>query len=199
MPVRHHTVRAWRGLSGPSLVLALLVEAALAAPTTVDVTSPGAAPGAANAAAATAPHVGHVFVVNLENKGYDETFGPGSPAPYLSQTLTSQGQLLTHYYGTAHNSLPNYIAQISGQGPNVQTQGDCQVYSDFVGAGTVAPGQAVGNGCVYPSSVKTVAGYTHPWPTAWPGLTVPVPTKGVKYWQSPCVCGFGPWPLIWAM
>ena len=65
----------------------------------------------------------HVFVVNLENKGYDETFGPDSPAPYLSKTLRAQGQLLTQYYGTAHNSLPNYIAQISGQGPNAADAG----------------------------------------------------------------------------
>jgi len=78
------------------------------------------------------PPVRHVFVINLENLGYDETFGPDSPAPYLSRTLRGKGQLLTQYYGTAHNSLPNYLAQVSGQGPNPQTQGDCQVYSDFV-------------------------------------------------------------------
>ena len=51
---------------------------------------------------------------------------PASPAPYLARTLRAQGVLLTRYYGTAHNSLPNYIAQISGQGPNAQTQADCQ-------------------------------------------------------------------------
>jgi hypothetical protein len=98
-----------------------------------------------------------VFVVNLENEGFDTTFGPTSPAPYLSGTLRGQGLLMTQYYGTAHNSLPNYIAQISGQGPNPQTQGDCQIYSDFVGVTTVAPGQALGEGCVYPASVPTVA------------------------------------------
>ena len=107
------------------------------------------------ATSAYLPPARHVFVVNLENKGFDETWGPGSAAPYLSQTLRAQGVLLTQYYGTAHNSLPNYVAQISGQGPNPQTQGDCQVYSSFVGTGTVAPGQAVGQGCVYPASVRT--------------------------------------------
>jgi hypothetical protein len=101
--------------------------------------------------------VGHVFVINLENKGYDTTFGASSPAPYLTSTLRVQGMLMTQYYGTAHNSLPNYVAQISGQAPNPQTQGDCQVYSEFVGATTVAPQQAVGQGCVYPASVQTVA------------------------------------------
>ena len=118
---------------------------------------------------ASPPPVKHVFVVNLENKGYDETFGPDSHAPYLSKTLRAKGQLLTQYYGTAHNSLPNYVAQISGQGPNAQTQGDCQVYSDFVQTGTTAPGQAVGNGCVYPSSVRTVANQLQTHGLTWKG------------------------------
>jgi phosphatidylinositol-3-phosphatase len=120
-------------------------------------------------AAAATPAVRHVFVVNLENKGFDQTFGPGSPAPYLSTTLPAQGQLLTQYYGTAHNSLPNYVAQISGQGPNSQTQGDCQVYSEFAQTGTVAPGQAVGSGCVYPSSVTTVADQLEAQGLTWRG------------------------------
>ncbi|MEY9951858.1 alkaline phosphatase family protein [Leifsonia sp. EB34] len=103
------------------------------------------------------PGAKHVFVINLENKGYDETWGPGSAAPYLSTTLRSQGVLLDSYYGTAHNSQPNYAAEISGQGPNPQMQADCQNYSPFVGTGTASPGQAVGDGCVFPSTVKTVA------------------------------------------
>ena len=108
------------------------------------------------ATSAYVPPVGHVFVINIENKGYDATWGPGSAAPYLATTLRSQGVLLNSYYGTAHNSQPNYVAQISGQGPNPQMQGDCQIYSSFVGAGTVAPGQAVGTGCVFPSGVASL-------------------------------------------
>ena len=127
-----------------------------------------AAAGTAPAEAAVAP-VGHVFVINLENKGFAETFGPSSPAPYLSRTLVAKGNLLTQYYGTAHNSLPNYVAQISGQGPNPQTQGDCQVYSDFAGAGTVAPQQAVGTGCVYPASVRTLADQLTATGRSWKG------------------------------
>ena len=91
-----------------------------------------------------------MFVIDLENKGYDD-LGPASPAPYLARTLRRQGALLTQYYGTAHNSLPNYIAQISGQAPNPQTQGDCQIYSDFVSSGpTVPPAQVVGPGVRLP-------------------------------------------------
>src|SRR4051794_14306849 len=102
------------------------------------------------------PAVKHVFVINIENKGYDETWGPTSAAPYLSQTLRAKGVLLNSYYGTAHNSQPNYVAQISGQGPNEQMQGDCQFYSQFIGAGVVPPQQYVGNGCVFPAGVPSL-------------------------------------------
>ncbi len=37
----------------------------------------------------------HVFVIVLENEGFDVTFGPNSKAPFLSQTLTSQGVLVS--------------------------------------------------------------------------------------------------------
>lgn len=114
-----------------------------------------AAPGPSGSAAGE--QVGHVFVINLENKGFDETFGPDSPAPYLSQVLPRKGQLLTQYYATAHESLGNYLAQISGQGPNVEVQSDCQYFTDFQSAGTVEPGQEVGQGCVFPADVETVA------------------------------------------
>jgi hypothetical protein len=130
----------------------------------------GSATAGPGPASAYLPPARHVFVVNLENKGYDETWGPESKAPYLSQTLRSQGVLLTQYYGTAHNSLPNYIGQVSGQGPNGQTQGDCLVYSNFADTGAVvAPGQAVGDGCVYPSRVQTVADQLTAAGLSWKG------------------------------
>ncbi|WP_223979262.1 alkaline phosphatase family protein [Arthrobacter sp. NicSoilB8] len=115
------------------------------------------------------PGAQHVFVINLENKGYDSTWGPQSAAPYLSTTLRSQGVLLNQYYGTAHNSQPNYVAQISGQGPNPQMQADCQTYSPFTGAGTAAQGQAVGDGCVFPANVPTVAGQLTAAGKTWKG------------------------------
>ncbi|GAB3269889.1 hypothetical protein GCM10027449_04390 [Sinomonas notoginsengisoli] len=138
-----------------AVVLAALAVLALAALAIVR----GAAGQPATADDA-APHYlppsAHVFVINLENKGYDETWGPASKAPYLSQTLRGQGVLLNTYYGTGHNSLDNYISQISGQGPNGQTQADCQSYTPFLQTGTAAQGQAVGSGCVYPAAVPTL-------------------------------------------
>src|SRR3954451_19975118 len=100
---------------------------------------------------------GHVFIINLENKGFEETWGAGSPATFLNGTLRPKGQLLTQYYGTAHFSLGNYIAQISGQGPNADTQADCTTYKEFVSTGTGDHGQELGAGCVYPANVKTIA------------------------------------------
>ena len=90
-------------------------------------------------------------------RSYDTTFGPSSPAPYLSKQLTAKGQLLTQYYGIGHVSLDNYIAQISGQGPSRATQTDCTTYTDFEVTGTGDLGQVLGDGCVYTASVKTIA------------------------------------------
>jgi hypothetical protein len=99
----------------------------------------------------------HVFVIVLENEGFNTTFGPGSKAPYLSQTLTSQGVLLNQYYGTGHFSADNYIAMISGQSATPQTRNDCQIYADFALTSVTPDGQAAGSGCVYPTQIKTLA------------------------------------------
>ena len=71
------------------------------------------------APASALPPVKHVFVIVLENKGVEDTFGPTGflNAPYLSQELPSKGQLMTRYYGIGHSSLDNYIAMVSGQPP----------------------------------------------------------------------------------
>jgi hypothetical protein len=104
-----------------------------------------------------APHFGHVFVIVLENEGYDTTFGPTSKAPYLSQTLVSKGVLLTQYYGTGHASNDNYIAMISGQAATPENRNDCVIYGNFLLTGVTPDGQAIGSGCIYPESVKTIA------------------------------------------
>jgi hypothetical protein len=126
----------------------------------------------ATSVVAQRPPIRHVFTIVLENKSYDETFGPNSPAPYLSTQLTAQGELLTNYYGIGHNSLDNYIALVSGQAPNVVAQSDCQFYQDFTpGSGVQVDvnGQAVGQGCVFPAEVQTVANQLAARQLSWRG------------------------------
>ncbi|HVW68291.1 MAG TPA: alkaline phosphatase family protein [Steroidobacteraceae bacterium] len=115
-------------------------------------------PLGASAAGAAVPPIRHVFIVMLENQNAAVTFGERSPSPYLARTLPAQGALLTHYYGIGHSSLDNYIALVSGQAPNEQTQLDCPVFSDFrlQRADLDAHGQALGVGCVYPRMVRTL-------------------------------------------
>jgi phosphatidylinositol-3-phosphatase len=116
------------------------------------------------------PPVGHVFVVNIENKDYAKTWGPDSPAPYLAQKLRSKGVLIDNYYGTAHHSLGNYLAQISGQAPNPAIQADCGVFRDWDGS-TVpdGDGQYAGSGCVFPRETPTLAGQLDEAGYSWRG------------------------------
>src|SRR3954451_20141474 len=123
----------------------------------------------AAAAHAAPPPIKHVWVVVLENKDYDATFAPASKAPYLAKTLVRQGQLLTQYHGIGHESLDNYIAMVSGQSPNPQTQADCQFFTEFLPGTIGADGQAQGQGCVYPATVKTVADQLEAKGLSWKG------------------------------
>jgi hypothetical protein len=122
----------------------------------------------APAHAATVP-VKHVFVILLENENADSTFGPGSEAPYLAQNLRGQGQFLPNFYAVTHLSLGNYLALVSGQGSNVETQSDCNVYSEFTPGTIGSDGQAIGQGCVYPTTVKTIADQLSARGLTWKG------------------------------
>jgi phosphatidylinositol-3-phosphatase len=109
------------------------------------------------AGAAEVPRIKHLFVIVMENENADNTFSATPPAPYLGTTMRSEGAFLPNYYGIGHESLDNYLALISGQPPNVQTQSDCAFYNDMHSTSTAANGVAIGQGCVFPSSVKTIA------------------------------------------
>jgi len=117
-------------------------------------------------AAVPAGHINHVLVIEMENEGFDTTFGGNSPATYLNGTLRKKGELLQNYYAIGHVSLDNYIAQVSGQAPNSSTSADCltngATFTDVTPGTpdanqTANPGQVDGQGCVYPTSVKTIA------------------------------------------
>lgn len=116
-----------------------------------------ASPALRPAPPAAPPAIKHVFVIVLENQAYESTFGAGSPAPYLADTLVRAGAFLRQYYGIGHASLDNYIAMVAGVAPNRHTQADCERYVEFVQTGTAPDGQPIGSGCVYPAGVPNIA------------------------------------------
>jgi hypothetical protein len=151
---------------GPALRRSRPVLTAVALLAAVALT--GLAPPPA-AGAADPPPIRHVFVIVLENRDFAVTFGPRSKVPYLARTLTAQGQLLTRYYGIGHNSLVNYIAMISGQGPNLHTQQGCTRFTPFQLKRVDRDGQAVGKGCVYPARIRTIADQLSAHGLTWGG------------------------------
>ena len=101
--------------------------------------------------------VRHVWVIELENQGYAQSFGTPSADPYLAVTLPRMGALLENYYGIGHASAANYIAEVSGQSPSLATQADCPVWTPFPGDRVAGPyHQILGEGCVYPAAVPTL-------------------------------------------
>lgn len=127
-------------------------------------------PGASRASFAP-PKAGHIFILILENESYARSFGASSPAPYLAHELPAKGALLRKYYGIGHNSLDNYIALVSGQAPNVETQRDCKRFTEFVLAKPTLgdDGQAIGTGCVYPAMVPMLGDQLEAAGKSWRG------------------------------
>ena len=75
----------------------------------------------------------HVWLIILENKAYDATFTGLNKNTYLWRTLPGQGVLVKNYYGTGHFSFDNYLALVSGQATQPDTQADCPYYDHFSG------------------------------------------------------------------
>ena len=114
---------------------------------------------------------GHIFILLLENESFARTFAPNSPAPYLAHELPAKGVLLRKYYGIGHFSLDNYIALVSGQAPNIETQRDCRKFTEFVLAQPKLDenGQAIGQGCVYPAIVPMIGDQLEAKGKSWRG------------------------------
>ena len=99
-------------------------------------------------------------------RGMRRAFGTPSADPYLAKTLPRMGALLENYYAIGHASADNYIAQVSGQAPDLGTQADCPLWvprptarSGFLSPGHVVAWpyhQVLGEGCVYPAAVPTL-------------------------------------------
>jgi phosphatidylinositol-3-phosphatase len=147
------------------ILLAVAVAAAAAVLAVVAVAAGATSPthrARAHAAAAVVPPVRHVWIVELENETATNTFGHPAADPYLARTLVHEGAFLPNYYGIGHDSLDNYIAEVSGQAPNFQTGQDCEYFTRFFAFEGetfdrfTRDGQLSGDGCVYPPVIKTV-------------------------------------------
>ena len=122
---------------------------------------PGAGTGTVAGSGSAAPGglraVRHVWVIELENQGYAQSFGTPAADPYLARALPGMGALLENYYAIGHSSAANYVAQVSGQAPDIATQIDCPVWIPFPGHIVAGPyHQVLGEGCVYPAAVPTL-------------------------------------------
>jgi hypothetical protein len=151
--------------------------------------APCSAPGgeeSAGTVAAAMPPIKHVFVIVLENQGFDTTFAPTTRATYLADTLTKEGALLRQYHSIGHFSLDNYIAMISGMPATALTQIDCPQFVDFVQTGTARDGQPIGTGCVYPASVKTIANQLDARTYTWRGY---MEDMGADSTRESATCG----------
>jgi len=137
-------VRRVRAAALPALACCLAAAAAAA---------PGAA---ARTRTFKLPKIKHVFVIVLENEGYEATFGDPASDPYLASTLPAEGALLENYYATGHESNDNYISLVSGQPPNAENQADCPLFDEVTPGTVLEGGIAAGLGCVYPAAVQNI-------------------------------------------
>ena len=113
--------------------------------------------------------ISHVMVIELENEDASAFFGANSAATFITKTLEPMGTLIQNYDAVGHVSADNYIAQVSGQAPNQVSSSDCITnltteagsFNDVTPGTldpnqTLYPGQVDGQGCVFPSTVKTI-------------------------------------------
>jgi hypothetical protein len=139
------------------------VEPAAAAPASEEAiveAVPEAAP--AEAAPVSAPtgavtKINHVWLIVLSGQGYSKTFGDPASQSYLVTDLAAKGAVVQNYYSVAQGELANSLALVSGQGPTWQQSNNCPNYTDLT-PGTIdaATQQAIGDGCVFPDTVRTI-------------------------------------------
>jgi phospholipase C len=67
----------------------------------------------------------HVFVIMMENTGFDSLIGNPN-APFINSVAATNG-LATNYFGVTHPSQPNYIAATSGSTNGVPDDNDITI------------------------------------------------------------------------
>jgi phospholipase C len=56
----------------------------------------------------------HVFVIMMENHGFNQLLDPSNPNTPDIRRLAQEYGLATDYYGVTHDSMPNYVATLEG-------------------------------------------------------------------------------------
>src|SRR6266481_4598193 len=81
--------------------------------------------GASSADRSSLKNFQHVFVIMMENTGYDSLIGNPN-APWINNAAATYG-LATNYFGVTHPSQPNYIAATSGSTNGVSNDNDTTI------------------------------------------------------------------------
>jgi hypothetical protein len=111
--------------------------------------------GSSWASTASVPSFGHVFLIVGENKSLFQL--NISNAPYIMNTLQSEGAWFTNYNDVAKGSLADYVALTSGQYAPCQTKGPCgkqnfpSIFSQLGDGGWVDWNESMPANC-YPST-----------------------------------------------
>ena len=70
------------------------------------------------------PHLDHVFVIVMENHGYQQIVGNPNE-PYLNSLIASKKvNLATNYFAIGHPSLTNYLEIVGGSNFGIRSDND---------------------------------------------------------------------------
>jgi phosphatidylinositol-3-phosphatase len=100
--------------------------------------------------------VRHVWVIELENQGYAQSFGTPSADPYLATTLPRMGALLENYYASC--VYPAVVPTLGNQ-------------LSAAGRSWAAYLQDMGNDPARDHTVATARGPACGHPATWPSIT----------------------------
>jgi len=104
-----------------SIGISIALFLALASP----IAARGLSAQAKNGGSGGLPNFQHVFVIMMENTGFDSLIGNPN-APFINSAAATYG-LATKYFGVTHPSQPNYIAATSGSTNGVADDNDTTI------------------------------------------------------------------------
>ena len=95
----------------------------------------------------------------LSDEPYAAVFGPASQAPYLSETLEKQGELLARYDAVAHERARQRGRADQRPGPDHRNRRQLpDLHGNRADRAPEKTNRSSATGCVYPQSTKTAAG-----------------------------------------